>query len=158
MTSFQKPFWLFVLGNALLGASCGGTSPSSSTDAHQSDGGPGGTFGCPIPSNEGGCIPVAVESRSAPANYSCRGSRQAPPYGDPRPLTLRLEVFGMAGQVARNTKIWFFPDNTIRDRCEAPNCQEVTTNEMGEAPVQVRGQGWYAYRVFQNLMGQTLAT
>lgn len=116
-------------------------------------------YACPIPAANGGCPTLSTgEDGSGAPDFSGIGAATAPVGGDPLSATFRLTVFGQDGQVARNTRIFFFPDNIIRETCASPECQEVTTDSDGKATVTVASGGWYAYRVFENRSGGTAAT
>jgi hypothetical protein len=99
------------------------------------------------------------EDGSGTPDFACRGTQTAPTPGESISISFRLTVFGMDGQVARRTRVQFFADNDITDTCTAPACQEFETGMDGTfSPVMANAGGWYAYRVFQNTTGGTLAT
>jgi hypothetical protein len=105
-------------------------------------------------------LPVASTGMTGAGtpDWSCRGTRTAPAAGAPVDVRFRLDVFGQDGQVARQTRVWFFQDNVIQDTCGA-GCQEFTTGDDGSfSPVSARAGSWYAYRVFENARGGTAAT
>jgi len=139
----------------------GGTDAAVATDAFMAAGeDASGGYACPIPAAMGGCPETSTgETGSAPADFACRGTQTAPEVGAPTTVNFRLAVFGQDGQVARQTRVHFFPDNVIRDTCAAPDCQEFETDMNGLASgVTVNGGGWYAYRVVENTRGGTAAT
>lgn len=152
---------LASVASSACGGGGGNDAGSSSTDAFVVSGeDASGGFACPIPEMLGGCpVTSTGDTGSSPANFACRGTATAPTGGASGTVSFRLTVFGQDGQVARNTRIHFFPGNEILDTCSAPTCQEFTTGADGTfAGVNVNLGGWYAYRVFENTMGGTAAT
>lgn len=78
---------------------------------------------------------------------SCLLTGMAPPGGDRINVEFQLRDFQDDFYVDGAT-VWVFADNVIADACAAPNCQEFTTNAMGNFPgVMVEANSWYAYRV-----------
>jgi hypothetical protein len=124
---------------------------SADTNAVGADGGP--TFAITFP------VATTGEMREGTPAFACRGTATAPVAGAPIASTFQLTIFGgLAGRPAGNTRIQLFRDNVITATCAAPDCQEFTTDAMGQAPAMTLSGGWYAYRVFQNLTGGTDAT
>lgn len=79
-------------------------------------------------------------------DLSCLGERTEPEAGEEIDVTFQLRDFQDDFEVPE-IDVWVFTDNTIADTCDAPNCQMITTDMMGDAPVTLRANGWYAYRV-----------
>jgi hypothetical protein len=142
--AFQIGLW-----GIAFGIGCGGGS-NGMPDAGPMDAGP--MIDLPVLSTGTREMPNA-----GPADFACRGTRVEPAAGEMIPIEFALVFFGREGGPARNTRLWFFPDNVIRDRCEG-TCVEVTTSaDTGTAMVRARAGGWFAYRVFAR-MGPTAAT
>lgn len=150
------------LGAAALGLACaaagcggsgGGTDAAVGVDAFSMPGSDaGGGLAIDLP------IATTGEMGDGVPDWTCRGSRTAPTAGAAIDVGFRLAVFGQDGQVARQTRVWFFPDNVIQDSCGS-GCQELTTGDDGRfSPVMVNAGSWYAYRVFENTRGGTAAT
>jgi hypothetical protein len=90
-------------------------------------------------------------------DHACAGTRTQPAPGAELDVNFQLRYFG-EGSAARNTRVWFFADNVIRDTCEPANCQEFTSAmDTGNAMVRAAASSWYAYRVFAR-MGPTAGT
>lgn len=82
----------------------------------------------------------------ATLDYACLGARNMPVGGAAVDTTFHLVDFQDDFDVA-NAEVWLFTDNTIANDCVAPNCQTLTTNDMGRAMATLPAGGWYAYRV-----------
>ena len=170
MLESDRLAWSRVIGAATVGAlsatvmACGGpggTDAAVTTDAFVVSGeDASGGYACPIPAAMGGCPETTVgEAGTTAADFACRGMQTAPMSGTDATVNFRLAVFGQDGQVARQTRVHFFPGNVVSDTCTAPECQEFETGMDGTfAGVTVHGGGWYAYRVFENTRGGTAAT
>jgi hypothetical protein len=131
-----------VLGAGLLGlglAACG--SNNGGTDA-----GPIGTDS-PIGDLPALTVGTPTNPTAAPAVMGCLGTASAPAGGDPVDFEFQLRGFG-SGDEVRMARVWFFPDNVVRETCDG-DCQEFETDSMGNGMVTAPANGWYAYRVFE---------
>lgn len=134
-----------------FGTGCGG---GNRTMEDRDAGGGGVDFPADLPATSRGTMLVPDEE---PANWGCLGSATEPARGADIDVTMNLVYFGEGGP-ARNVRVWFFPDNVVRDSCEPGLCQEQTTStDDGTATFRTQANGWYAYRVFAR-MGPTSAT
>lgn len=94
----------------------------------------------------------ASDFETAPLDLSCMGTRTAPTGGDAVQVEFRLRDFQDEFEVG-GAEVHIFSNNIITDGCQAPNCESITTNEMGNGDVMLPAGGWYAYRVLPLMAG-----
>lgn len=85
-------------------------------------------------------------------DFSCLGSRTAPPTGATGPATYRVAEFA-GSRRAQGTGVWFFADNVPRTTCSPSDCQNLTSDSAGSINAQAPSGGWIAY---YSLGGQAL--
>lgn len=90
------------------------------------------------------------------ASFGCIGGASGPMPSADVTYSFQLRGFG-SGDAVRDTDVWFFPDNVLRESCTG-TCQEFTTDAMGNAMVTSPANGWYAYRVFFHMGGSMAST
>ena len=84
-------------------------------------------------------VPVTLD-------MSCMGTRTRPAGGADIDVEFQLRDFQDDFAIEQRD-VWLFTDNEIADDCSGANCQEFTTNSMGNATATMPAGGWYAYRV-----------
>ena len=150
-----------VVGVALALVACGG-SPAQQDAGVQGDGGSTPDAGNECPLAATATLPLATTGtvampEAAPADFACAGTRVAPTPGADISYTFNATFFSLGG-ASRSTRVWFFPDNMVRDTCDPAVCQEIMTDTAtGSAAVHGPASAWYAYRVFAHA-GPTSST
>lgn len=131
-------------------AGCSGTPSDMDTGTPMADG------AVVFPPTPALSVGTPSNPTASPASFACIGSATGPMPAADVSYTFQLRGFG-SGDAVRDTDVWFFPDNVVRETCTG-NCQEFTTDSMGNAMVTSPANGWYAYRVFFHMGGSMAST